>query len=75
MIRNTKMQNLFRVQPSCKDSLDFLPQTYYYIFALEPDFKAAISSGLNDKGARQTVKNCNRGFRMLTAALEVFKLL
>jgi hypothetical protein len=75
MIRNTKMQNLFRVQPSCRVSFDFIPQTYYYISALEPDLKVAMSSGLHDKGARDTVEICIRGFRMLTVALEVFILL
>jgi hypothetical protein len=75
MIRNTKMQNLFRMQPSCRVSFDFIPQTYYYISALEPDLKAAISSGLHDKDARETVENCIRGFHMLTTALEARKLL
>jgi hypothetical protein len=75
MIRNTRMQNLFRVQPSTGVSKNFIIQTYFYVEALEPDLKAAVSAGLHDKDAGETVEICIRAFRMLVVTLEVSKLL
>jgi hypothetical protein len=71
MIRNTSMQNLFRQQPFARVSVDFIVQTYYYIEALEPGLKTAVSNGSNDK----TVEICIRAFRMLAIAMQVFKVL
>jgi hypothetical protein len=75
MIRNTKMQNLFRVQPSTGISRNFIIQTYFYVEALEPGLKAAVSVGLHDKDVGETLDICTRAFRMLMVALEVSKLL
>lgn len=75
MVRNTKIQNLFRVQRSSRSSFDFLLQTYNYVIALEPELKEALLKFGENSGkstsSDEMVDVCVRAFSMMAVALKV----